>query len=320
MNDEVWHSDIGIETTWLPPGLSGDYREYEITSRRLNEYSDDLDRNLMTKVNSGLRRRKIDNDGPHWDDGCVEIPSMILKSFEEAMDWYDKLYRLMVEKLGFTTRSRWCGTGGGHIHLNCKSRDHAHKVFVDYANRPYLTWMFADPCDDWNAVSPWSRVNPWMLKKLKSVQESKVCPKLRDLRGLDPIGCTLVRGYFPGKNDLKHVDLQKYWPNSKNGGVRSCGGGDEPHLEFRFFRAPKDREEQIKQIRFTQHYLKWVDENPQAEVIIRNHRQMRAYTVKKAEGEFKQLIKDLGLAWKDYKPYVKNMQERIEVYGKSHLN
>ncbi len=102
--------------------------------------------------------RKIGYRG--YDDNCLEINSPIFKFAEDVILFWKKLRKDLGKE--FVPRNPTSTGGGTHIHVGMKpdlkrlhltgaEREFRKKFISVLWNRPWLTWAFQDPSDDYSS-------------------------------------------------------------------------------------------------------------------------------------------------------------------------
>lgn len=80
----------------------------------------------------------------HVDYGCVEFPSPILRSWEQARSWYTDA--MGVAELAHVTPYEETQEGGcGHIHMGNVNDKLRRKFLIEVWKRPWLSWAFVSP-------------------------------------------------------------------------------------------------------------------------------------------------------------------------------
>lgn len=175
-----------------------------------------------------------------------------------------------------------------------------YNILVDCANRPYLGWIFNESSDNHTANCLW--------------QNSR----------MDDLVAMFSEANFEEKKQLiLNVDCRGYSIRVK----------DRNHFEFRFFdmvRCERDLKDHLK---FVSAYMAYIEkktlvgehvEPKKLKLTIRRNFWDKVeyynYPKKKAILEFKNLLKDLGLDYKDYRRFVeRNYLVRLNTYPKSYL-
>ena len=136
---------LGIEWTTIPPALYDGRRSY-------------CDESLGEDLFINLLKNPLVN-GVHPDPGVVEIPSSVLKGWNEVVEFYSLVMR-RARRHSCRQESPHTTGGGGHIHISTRRWPEESEVVDDKTNalqayvtdRPWISWAFNDPSDNITAV------------------------------------------------------------------------------------------------------------------------------------------------------------------------
>lgn len=191
--------------------------------------------------------RKIESKIPtnisnlvHEDDGCIEVPTVVLKSWKHTKKVYSKLFDI-VSKFPIVNWHESQSLGGGHIHLGLQNIPKEKlplflkNIYTEMTNHPELHWVMGCPLDNEGSNSFACKETFSRFSKSDDIEEREFIVKLAKKR----------------KVDLKHrVPYNRYerlWHfdptlrNSKNYSL--IYRPDICTLEFRFFESSRDWEE-----------------------------------------------------------------------------
>lgn len=294
MSMTAWGTKAGVELTFQPPFKKlSELNEWD-------DYSPERNRTIG-------RLEQALPDSLYWactdDPDCIEIPTRPLKSWEDAKSVITQIIAAAkAEKL--VAKCKVSTGGGGHVHVGLPKGMKGEKIVAaairDMQNRPYVTWMFADPDTTTQAANQWEHVvaaksaleNPhWcdgFYNQHWGMSWKDLCERLKTCHGT-----------FSNRNKRCPVSSRPI-----------------PTMEFRFFDCFMEWERYEESLAFAQAYTAWIKNRIKAEddfpVLVKNHRNLMQYNdYYRCIEEFKQLIEQLGLPWERYKRYVKNLNERF---------
>ena len=221
-------------------------------------------------LNSDLRQI-LPSATIHQDcDLTIEITSGILHSRDEVKRFYQKA-SAFAKRRGWPLTGDGFTSGGGHIHVSGDwPRGKTRWIRNDCINRPYLPWIFNEPDDDNSANHPLTHYDP-------------------------------------------HYD--------KHVALRVIGSR---HVEIRFFEAPHNLKEQMLHFDFADRWITSIGPTKQKVRAKRKRRPChcifpcqprRCYNgekymdfspwpIDRSIAEFKELLEQLNLSYKDYKVFV----------------
>jgi hypothetical protein len=134
---------IGIELTGVP----------EVP------YDNPIEMNGFMQINwdRGMRERnsvrrslpKPWRSKAHIDMHCLEVPSPILNTYQQAKNFFQITRRAML-KNGLKPHHPDVVCGGGHIHVGVMDPVLKQHVYNDICRRPWLPWIFSQPDEEWS--------------------------------------------------------------------------------------------------------------------------------------------------------------------------
>jgi hypothetical protein len=219
----------------------------------------------------------------------VEFPSPILSRWSQ-LEWYYARIKALADATGMTTDNEHKNSGGGHIHvspLNGEWSDNQkYTILLGYLDNPWLCWVFNDPDDSSTAVYP---------------------------------GRALINAMFDWYEEHKREG--SWWRAlelSGNIGVRR-NSGIKKTMEFRFFQAPKNWDEQRLHVLFLDKWLKHMLRDLKKIVPSKPPvpkwwlpQDLSAINYGFARHQFHKLLDELGLSRDDYEVFVqRNMKTRF---------
>lgn len=231
----------------------------------------------------------------HHDCGALEIPSPVHRTWSGMKRFYTRLHR-RAQKLKLKTHKSFqlengitedVSNGGGHVHLGMLSKN--NKLFYpfyfnianDFANRPYLNWIFNQWMDNENA-NHYSAHPKWM--------------RFAQIR----------------RHDWSH-SIQ----SSKSCGLIYREALST--LEFRFFDAPRAWQMVEDHVKFALAYysyiLKRTRTGKQIYARVVTKQQVKSFTKMQCIKEFEQLLRVLKLPVEQYRKYYHNLHDRY-AYGR----
>ena len=148
MSMTTWFRQAGIELTRLLPkiGVSAFERKFSSLGGPRHDFL-------------SLRNRV---KGWGYDCDCVEVSSLILRSWEQAEEFYHMVATPIEAIGGRVYDPNQCGTGG-HIHVGV-SQEEGDRIVRLSANHPWILMAFAHPSDSYNTLpngyaSSWDRLS-----------------------------------------------------------------------------------------------------------------------------------------------------------------
>lgn len=243
---------------------------------------------------------------------CVEIPSPIHSTLEEAKAYYDRMMPT-IRRMGLTARlivpgkdtDTYYGTGGGHVHVELPKDTALRKrvmynLIVMVANRPWLGWVFNEFGDDFNAKALWSR------KAIRDFMKGEAVAQ-HNLSWCSLDGDPMVNAL---RNLCHHYTAINFRHQEE----------DAMTVEFRFFDAPRSWQQTKEHVEFALALVRSAKESAD-----RNDSRFKAVKTKQefdrlkkpevVETDFRELIAELGLRWTNYSKYMQNFHDR-RAYGR----
>ncbi len=283
---------IGIELTMMPQCLSKNGKEYGD-----NSIADSYG-NIVMKI---LDRDGIKYNNADGDQKAVEVSSDILKTWKEVETFYTKVSKVMID-VGLKPQCDQLISGGGHIHVGKVPKEIVVNTMRDIQNKPWLGWIFNDP-DDKTCNSYASTFKTIGDELRKASQEINANPGLfsRSISNEAKVALMFFGNpKFVGSNCL---------PDDKSRMTRYAKDYDT--LEFRFFRAPDDWNEQKAHIEFVFAYLKYIKEtykDTRVVVTVDSEAKVKAFTEVQCKNEFFALLETLKL---DKANYMKCLEDNL---------
>lgn len=297
---------IGIELTFVP---------MRPDSYHLNSYWDNGLRwpgfgvpswSLLTsRLRSKAKTLKVPGYSKIYQDpGCVEFPSPILRSWEQAKSWYEQAVAA-AEKVQLTPYEESQEGGCGHIHMGGLSDMQRRHVIVEAYKHPYLSWFFASPN---GSAYCRSIAGQFVTDGKSSLYCSAASRSLFD--NLDTPAT-----YYDNRPRIFGRLAGK-----------TCILSNRPNtLEWRAFDAAADWDEQASMIGFYQRFVdysqsanagRFADLSP--DLMPHKLLLLYRYNAELCIKGFKRLIAAMGLDWADYKHLVKLNLRPAFVFGKRH--
>lgn len=270
------HFRYGVELTWIL-AKKKDHRDSLIDA--IAAYLNEI---MYIKYRKKFNLYEIEIDG-----GSVESPTPPFTSFSELRKFYNIISK-ETQEFGLVPYSRdnFLQGGQGHIHFSMNRWTHKflRNLFCDYANRPYLQWIFNCPYDYINATSFFTELdfcdNPEFLTLDYSLQT---------VLGLNNVCNNFIGGKSKG-----------LYYNRKT-------------VECRFFDNPRNWEDLVDHLKFLDAYLLYIKRQPGLiPITIEHGREIKNMSLYFCKKEFKLLLNELGLDYKNYKRFVnRNMAFRL---------
>ena len=275
------------------------------------------------------------------DVGVVEIPTRVLKSWEEVIETYN-LIAGEAARFGLIPRVDWEGGGDGHIHVSGATHKERMWLYRDWMDRPYLNWAFIHPCDDDNAETylHWlkhffnSRSGATWRPDPKGKEMRQVCGILPPEESAKQNGRTI--GYFNQRGNWVYPKMlsssekmpdsfnTQHVPCSKMAGI--CWRGEKKTDEWRLFWTPNDLQEQLSHVALVQAYMgyarKMVAKGDWPKFAINSasdaeERLKYWKDLKKSQRAFGDFLEMIGLDPADYKENFARMKERFTDYPRN---
>lgn len=190
---------------------------------------------ILMSARQYLRDHPVDGINPEWmhrDDGCIELPTEVIRSWPVFARAYLTVTKLM-EKYKCYPYSKWHCSGGGHIHINQQRKAVVNKLFDHFYWRPYIGWAFNDPEAD---------------------EDSTL------------YGCFNYPVY----------NLKRY-------GIEISPQDRYNTIEFRFFQAPYNWNEQVEHVVFVQQYLQHIRNTKRQDIKRPPIKEMSLFLVREME-------------------------------------
>lgn len=334
---------IGIELCAQPPGLC--YPKNEDVDHALADA-------YASVVSALLDKEDFSVNACHGDFNSVEVSSKILRNWGEVRTFYDTVTRLTTA-VGCTPHSQHHTSGGGHIHVGDLSVGECVNILRVLQNRPWISWVFNDPDDDRSANSFCDSLESMTMVKRVSASdftededdfddraEYRAAAKkwaaeqnaIADKGGSNALidaatklnvdlsvllsGASLdskARTALTFYANPVYVD-RKWLPSDKSGMLRWVPGYKT--LEFRFFQAPLDWNEQMAHLKFVEALILWVRRELKDVYEVTNvstEKQLQDITLEKAQAGFLSFLDVLGLPHKPYaRMLVENLPDRFK--------
>ncbi len=269
---------MGIELTMMSPMMkTTGYADI------MNPFARIID-HVLDKEALGLHSRSA-----HKDSYAVEVPSKPISTLGGVKKFYDSVSPIM-RGLGLTPHHPKLTSGGGHIHVGgMKDRDMIN-IVRHVQNNPWLAWTFNEPDDSNSAVSYTEELDDLDATlrdaaKTCNTNPTLFCDELSD--------DAQIAFLFYGNPEFATRD---YIPDDKSHVVRYC----ERHktLEFRFFEAPVDWDEQEAHVRFLDAYIRHIKSKYAKEFVVvevDTAAKLKAFTKAQCEQAFRAFLTELGL-------------------------
>lgn len=200
----------------------------------------------------------------HVDYGCVEFPSPILRSWEQARSWYTDA--MGVAELAHVTPYEETQEGGcGHIHMGNVNDKLRRKFLIEVWKRPWLTWAFVSPNVNWYARS----VDRALEGNYPSYRRfTNVPPHFHMLRYLQYYESRLIQAWFSAQE--VQDNYEGFYTAIDASILKSVFAGvfgwksvitrfTDKTVEWRAFDAAASWEEQEAAIAFYQRFMDWTD-------------------------------------------------------------
>ena len=256
----------------------------------------------VRKAKQLLRARKILYWACGQDDHCLEIPTKPVTTLAQLRTAFNDI-RGVMKDLYLRPHHPDTVCGGGHIHVGIRNSGFALEIFRDVCERYYLPWVFsqadeATACDNLVAAIDYSDD---AIKELVTSRRSSFLWASADTRALF--------------DESPNAHATVYGPGGKAYSISITG---VPTIEFRFFEAARNWNEQWDQLDFLLRYLKFLkkryDSGFRMHVTPRTKRQLNRIQQEDAVVEFRKLLGTLGLKYARYKKYVdRNLRPRWEL-------
>lgn len=279
-------TSLGIEHTVMLP-------------KKIDRYGDKSDF-LIECYRSLLEEKSIERlHGPKLDgERAIETASSPFTDLAEISKWYQCMARA-AEIIGFQPHDPKMISGGGHIHARY-TPSLAMKAFRDILRRPYLLWVFNDPndkgCNLFNEAV--GKIDPDLIKIVNALPEDVKLDKMFDRGYMSEEFRRAIMYYAKSTENTKSAWLfdDKGYP------LRWCARYDT--LEFRFFDAPANWEEQKSHVMFVDAYTRWLKNQPMVPTENLAPKAIRKYTTDSAQVEFYAFCQTLDLNPDDYESQV----------------
>lgn len=271
-----YSTTLGMEFTFLPQ--TSTWGAIEVDSA-LDRVSFEL-----AKARGAKNRRqmkglyKSGERAPYDDDGAVEVPSPIVRTEKQLMDFARMLWPI-TKKYALSASAPWTNGGGGHVHCGIPAqfrqeprlRRLMETVLRDMARRPYLNWVFTEPLD-YGEATPIVAVN-----------------------------CENVSLIISGGLTIWGGECGLHTPR-----YAAAARNDEYNtIEFRFFEAPETPQHAARHALFASKYFAYLlrqTKHGVAPVTAKEIRQIRRMKPKEGLIEFRKLLRQLGI---NPRPYMK---------------
>lgn len=295
--------NISDKRSWLKYPMGIEY-SYLFPNKKITDDENSHDKYLDSiRKNLDLQDNILNIAKVYVDSGnVVEICSPVYRTWKEARNNF-KLMHTHTKTLKLIPWSPKRGGGGGHINPSIPKRDgkiwtdYMYNLLVDVANRPYLGWIFNEPSDNHTAKCLWSNI---AMKKFTNI------------------------------NNIEDRDFLLNDVDSRGFAVRVK---DENHFEFRIFDMVRNERDLKDHLKFVSAYMSYIEKLTLSNICIKKKslkiKKVRTFwkkeenydiTRKNVVTEFKKLLQDIGLDYKDYRRFVeRNLDVRFNIYGKSHL-
>jgi hypothetical protein len=330
-------STFGIEFTYVLPDIyAHDFdRERGIIGQISFPFNRELD-----KLNKKLGY-KSSFTYAHEDCAALEIGSPVFSTLNQITSYYEALTKL-AKKFGFQTHRQTSSSGGGHIHvklpaLSCNDRIKIlTNAMRDIYNRPYLNYLFNDPCDQETSGcfteflttknEDWVREGPDdMALSLYNVLKNILNPEVNDF---ETTILNLRKAYdtyvIKKRQDYTYnivedfADTIFYKMRFNDCMIRY--NREYNTIEFRIFDMAKDAEQLQLMVRFANAYMNKIFKMDNLAPVnhgtsyAANRKFLNSYKdVNKGIAEFNELLIELKLDPKDYKQFHKNYKDRIRL-------
>lgn len=240
-----------------------------------------------------------------YDQGCVEISTPTFTNLKQLERFYTKA-DTYCKSLGLVPHSDTEWGGMCHINMNNTTKDSEKFViffknlYADILNRPYLNWIFNAAGEDVNACSYLHENEYFNTSTWHKIY-------MDECYSFDYNMKTIITG---NKGAAFNVNYDEDLLNT--------------YFEYRFIDMYSNWEEFKPVLIFIYEYQKHIERLSKKRIII-PHRftqesQLKTAfpTSKKSISAFKNLLKELGLDYKDYAFYIeRNLKVRYDVYPDS---
>lgn len=267
----------------------------ELTFIAKEGYSEYEPRNyeLMQRIASTLNEREIRGYYCDTDPHVAEINTPVFTSIEKMVEGVERITKVAEECNGLP-EAKWTTGGGCHIHVDSfKNNKLNWLLMLDWAYRQSTSYAFNHPC-----------------ATCQSTGKVKVHSDIHQLDGenyTEILPGRYMRSHWYGRTSSKYQSLA----------LREKGKGT---IEFRFFRMPTSMEQHKEHVEFVQAYMRKV----RSLGINGMTRRLKdkplptdpqEVTLKQALAEFKETIEWVGLPWKTYSKYAKNIRDRYAYHN-----
>ncbi len=296
--DTPFGYSVGIELTMMPQVLSG--KGSTVDTRITQNYASIMEKYLDSQpTGSGY---KLHSRDPHADSYCVECPSKPFKKWGDIKKFYDNYSKLMLD-IGLLPHNGKISSGGGHIHIGGLKTAHMVNLMRDVQNKPWLMWTFNEPDDNTSANSFTDDLTGISDKLKKAAMTINADPILFADEISSQGAAALV---FYGNPEFADTG---WLPDDKGKALRYATAHHT--LEFRFFEAPANWEEQEAQLRFVHAYVTYIDKtykNKQVELTVTTMGELTAFKRQECEIAFRALLDTLDLP---HAPYERMIKENL---------
>jgi hypothetical protein len=296
--DTPYGYSVGIELTMMPQILSG--KGSSTDSRIAQNYANIMEKFLDAQSANSVY--KMHSRDPHQDQYCVECPSKPLKKWGEIKKFYDNYAKLMLD-IGLLPHSPKLSSGGGHIHIGGLKTSHIVNIMRDVQNKPWLMWTFNEP-DDSTSANSFTEDLAEVGDKLKNAAKTLNADPTLFASEITTVGSVAL--LFYGNPEFASTD---WLPDDKGKALRYVS--TYRTLEFRFFEAPANWEEQEAQLRFVHAYVGYIDKQykgKQVELVITTNGELTALKRQECEIAFRALLDTLDLP---HAPYERMIKENL---------
>jgi len=232
------------------------------------------------------------------DGHCIEIPSPVFKTVEDAIKFYDICWSFL-KKRDFQPKHNLTVCGGNHLHFGITDVSWIRAIFRDLISRHYITWVFTEP-DDTDSCDNFNNNLMWFIERhcFGAIQEEQNQNNIINL-------------LFTNKN----IDITKIDDNKEQ---NICINNKGKTLEFRCVEAPRNRQEFLEQLEFFVAYVLWIKERMKEKQFyapkLLSRREIQRLNPQTAIKRFNQLLDKLGLDKEKYSKYIKrNLLPRWEL-------
>lgn len=147
-----WRHNCGIELTYITAKVDPKM-DANTSHPKWGAYATVMDGYLTIR---GLD--KLTYCGAHSDPGCVEVPTKVIKSWQEAHDVCREITE-MAKFIGLVPTHPEQQGGMGHVHIDI-TMDGRKLLTQDMMTRPYMPWVWVNPdavqyCRSYKGDSLW---------------------------------------------------------------------------------------------------------------------------------------------------------------------